>query len=217
MRLGSVLDPFRNSSAAMKSHGPGHFQRIYAASKDPWNYKNSDYERAKRDAAIMALSGRRFRSALEAGCSIGLLTHRLADCCDQLLGVDFIDEALAEARVTCGTQPWVSFRNVQIPLGWPEGQFDLIVLSEVLYFLSPEDSLRLVALCKHSLAADGVVLLVNWLDKSPDDPCSGDEAARRFIGTSRDWLKVGFRQRGERYRLDRLETLMSSTSMKMTS
>jgi SAM-dependent methyltransferase len=192
----------------MKSHRPGHFQRIYATSNDPWNYRNSDYEKAKRDAAIMSLAGRRFRSGLEAGCSSGQFTHQLADCCDQLLGVDFIDDALVAARVTCGKQPWVSFRNVQIPLGWPEGQFDLVVLSEVLYFLSPEDSLRLVALCKNSLAADGVILLVNWLDKSPDDPCSGDEAARRFIDTCHYWLKVGFNQRTERYRLDRLETLV---------
>jgi 2-polyprenyl-3-methyl-5-hydroxy-6-metoxy-1,4-benzoquinol methylase len=201
----------------MSSHGPQHFQRIYAASEDPWNYRNSDYERAKRDAVIKALARRRFRSGLEVGCSIGRLTHRLADCCDQLLGVDFIDKALAAARVTCGKQPWVSFRNVQVPRGWPEGQFDLIVLSEVLYFLSSEDSLSLVALCKHSLAADGVILLVNWLDKSPDDPCSGDEAALRFIDTSRDWLTVGFHQSTERYRLDRLETLISSASAKMTS
>src|ERR1700692_2882601 len=106
----------------MTSHGPAHFQRIYDTSKDPWNYQ-SDYEKAKRDATIAALDGRRFRSGLEVGCSIGELTHRLAACCDQLLGVDFIDDALAVARVRCGNQPWVSFRNVRVPHEWPEGQF----------------------------------------------------------------------------------------------
>lgn len=201
----------------MTSHGPPHFQRIYNASKDPWNYQNSDYEKAKRDATVAALDGRRFRSGLEVGCSIGELTHRLADYCDQLLGVDFIDEALALARVRCGNQAWVSFRNVQVPLEWPEGQFDLIVLSEVLYFLSPEDSQNVVALCKRCLAADGFILLVNWLDKSPDDPSSGNAAAVRFIETGRDWLKVGFSRRAERYRLDRLETLISSTSARATN
>jgi cyclopropane fatty-acyl-phospholipid synthase-like methyltransferase len=193
----------------MISHGPRHFQRIYEASKDPWNYQNSDYEKAKRDATIAALDGRRFRSGLEVGCSIGELTHRLADHCDQLLGVDFVDDALTQARVNCGNQAWVSFRNVQVPLKWPKGQFDLIVLSEMLYFLSFEDSLSLVSLCKRCLTADGVILLVNWLDKSPDDPCSGNAAAARFIESGRDWSRVGFSRRTERYRLDRLEALKS--------
>jgi len=193
----------------MISHGPRHFQRIYEASKDPWNYQNSDYEKAKRDATIAALDGRRFRSGLEVGCSIGELTHRLADHCDQLLGVDFVDDALTLARVNCGNQAWVSFRNVQVPLKWPKGQFDLIVLSEMLYFLSFEDSLSLVSLCKRCLTADGVILLVNWLDKSPDDPCSGNAAAARFIESGRDWSRVGFSRRTERYRLDRLEALKS--------
>jgi cyclopropane fatty-acyl-phospholipid synthase-like methyltransferase len=193
----------------MISHGPRHFQRIYEASKDPWNYQNSDYEKAKRDATIAALDGRRFRSGLEVGCSIGELTHQLADHCDQLLGVDFVDDALTQARVNCGNQAWVSFRNVQVPLKWPKGQFDLIVLSEMLYFLSFEDSLSLVSLCKRCLTADGVILLVNWLDKSPDDPCSGNAAAARFIESGRDWSRVGFSRRTERYRLDRLEALKS--------
>jgi SAM-dependent methyltransferase len=195
----------------MTSHGPSHFQRIYNASKDPWNYRNSDYEKAKRDATVAALDGRRFRSGLEVGCSIGELTHRLADHCDQLLGVDFVDEALAVARANCGNRAWVSFRNVQVPLELPEGQFDLIVLSEVLYFLSSEDSLSLVSLCKRCFTAEGVILLVNWLDKSPDDPCSGNAAAARFIEAGRDWLTVGFSRRTERYRLDRLEAFKSGT------
>jgi cyclopropane fatty-acyl-phospholipid synthase-like methyltransferase len=189
----------------MTSHGPEHFQRIYDASQDPWNYQSSDYEKAKRDATITTLDGRRFRSGLEVGCSIGELTHRLAACCDQLLGVDFIDDALAVARARCGSDPWVSFRNVRVPHEWPEGRFDLIVLSEVLYFLSHEDSQALTDLCRNCLSADGVMLLVNWLDKSPDDPCSGDAAAARFIDGGRDWLRVGSGWRTERYRIDRLE------------
>ena len=57
----------------MTSHGPRHFRRIYEASKDPWNYRNSCYEKAKRDATIAALDSLRFQSTLEAGCSIGEL------------------------------------------------------------------------------------------------------------------------------------------------
>jgi predicted TPR repeat methyltransferase len=193
----------------MTSLGTRHFQRIYDASKDPWNYRTSDYEKAKRDATIAALDGRRFRSGLEVGCSIGELTHRLADCCDRWLGLDFIDKALAAARAKCANQAWVSFRNVRVPSEWPEGLFDLIVLSEVLYFLSPDDNVRLAARCKGSLTADGIILLVNWLEQSPDDPCSGDAAAARFIDAGRAWLRVGLQRRTEHYRLDMLEAITS--------
>jgi hypothetical protein len=115
--------------------------------------------------------------------------------------------ATSVARERCGSQPWVSFQNVRVPSEWPEGQFDLIVLSEVLYFISAEDSLRLAALCQRCLQAEGVILLVNWLEKSPDDPCSGDAAAARFIDTGRDWFRIGVQRRTERYRLDMLEVL----------
>lgn len=191
----------------MTSLGPGHFQHIYDASGDPWNYRDSTYEKAKREATITALQGRRFRSGLEVGCSIGELTHQLADHCDQLLGVDFIDAALAAARERCEGQATVSFQNVHVPSAWPYGRFDLIVLSEVLYFLSYEDNARLAALCRRCLDGDGIILLVNWLEQSPDDPCSGDAAAERFIDAGRDWLEIRLQQRTKRYRLDMLEAL----------
>ncbi len=64
---------------------------------------------------------------------------------------------------------------MRVPGEWPEQRFDLIVLSEVLYFLSPAD----IALCADrvmsSVLPGGKILLVNWLGQS-DDPCSGDEA-----------------------------------------
>lgn len=188
----------------MTSLGPRHFQHIYNASRDPWNYRDSAYEKAKREATIAVLQGRRFRSGLEVGCSIGELTHKLAGYCDQLLGVDFIDAALAAARERCKDQAWVSFQNVHVPSAWPDGRFDLIVLSEVLYFLSSEDNAQLAARCRRCLDSDGIILLVNWLEQSPEDPCSGDAAAARFIEAGRDWLEIGVQQRTARYRLDML-------------
>jgi 2-polyprenyl-3-methyl-5-hydroxy-6-metoxy-1,4-benzoquinol methylase len=187
-----------------ESHGPDHFRRLYDRNDDPWNYHTSDYEKSKRDATIAALGNRRYRSALEVGCSIGVLTLRLAGHCDRILGVDFVDTALAVARVACDSMPHVTFRNVRIPVEWPGGHYDLIVLSEVLYFLSESDSAALAGLCKESMKPDGVLLLVNWLEESPDDPCSGDDAATRFIATSATWLEAVSQHRTDRFRIDLL-------------
>ena len=43
-----------------------------------------------------------------------------------------------------------------------DGVFDLILLSEVVYYLSREDVGRLAASVTRSLAPDGSVILVHW-------------------------------------------------------
>jgi hypothetical protein len=89
------------------------------------------------------------------------------------------------------------------PAGWPEGRFDLIVLSEVLYFLAHRD---IAAVATHALAAldtDGVVLSVNWRGRG-NDPCGGDEAATIFLRETQPWLQVTFQYHTPSYRIDLL-------------
>ena len=125
------------------SRDPDHFERIYQTNPDPWGYLTSTYEIAKYHHSLEVLGGARFRAGLEIGCSIGVLTRMLAAQCDALMGVDFVDHALREAAKRCSDRPWVRFEKRQVPADWPKGRFDLIVLSEVLYFLVPEDIDRL--------------------------------------------------------------------------
>jgi 2-polyprenyl-3-methyl-5-hydroxy-6-metoxy-1,4-benzoquinol methylase len=185
------------------SHGAAHFQRLYAKSPDPWQYRSSPYEQAKYRRTIAALQGRRFHSGFEAGCSIGVLTRMLAARCDSLLAVDIVDEPLRIARATCADQPWVRFRRMQIPREWPDERFDLIVLSEVLYFLVPSDIAAVADRVAGTLAPDGVVLLVNWRGQA-DDPCTGAEAARIFIDRTSGWLAPSSHYQEDAYRLDLL-------------
>ena len=93
---------------------------------------------------------------------------------------------------------------MQVPVAWPAGQFDLIILSEVLYFLAPADIDRTGRLACASLLPEACVILVNWLGQS-DDPCTGDEAADRFIAATAGALWVAEQVRQPGYRLDRLE------------
>jgi 2-polyprenyl-3-methyl-5-hydroxy-6-metoxy-1,4-benzoquinol methylase len=190
------------------SRDAAHFQRIYEADPDPWRFRSSPYEQAKYRRTIGALGGRRFRAGLEVGCSIGVLTRMLARHCDSVLGVDLIERALAEARRTCEGMNSVSFVRMQVPAEWPAGRFDLVVLSEVLYFLSPEDVAATADRVLDSLRPNGAVVLVNWTGQS-DDPCTGDEAAELFLAHARPVLAPTMMQRQEGYRLDRLDRLGS--------
>ena len=177
---------------------PGYFERLYAKDPDPWRFATSEYEREKYAATLAALPLRRFANGFEIGCSIGILTQQLADRCDTLLGVDVSDIALDQARKRC---PGVSFDNMDLRSQWPAGQFDLILFSEVLYYLGL-DGIRLVA--RHtveSLAAGGAVALVNWFGPT-DGACTGDEAAELFIAETTSRLIPYAQLRAEKYRLD---------------
>ena len=82
-----------------------YFDELYRADPDPWDLATSDYERRKYAVTIDALDGRRFARALEIGCSIGVLTERLAPWCDDLLAVDAAPRAVEAAEKSKGPSP----------------------------------------------------------------------------------------------------------------
>lgn len=185
------------------SHGAEHFRQLYARSDDPWAFRTSAYEQEKYQRTIAALGGRRFRSGFEPGCSIGVLTRMLAGHCDALLAADIVDEPLRTARVFCNDLTWVHFVRMRIPTEWPDGRFDLIVLSEVLYFLSPRDIAGVAAGVLAAIDTDGVVLSVNWRGHG-NDPCGGDEAANIFLSETHPGLYLASSHHTSSYRIDLL-------------
>ncbi len=186
------------------SRPASHFQRLYDANPDPWAFTTSAYEQAKYRHTVDALMDRHFVSGLEVGCSIGILTRMLGPRCNSLLGIDIVEDPLSAARARCADQPQVSFARMQVPLDWPAERFDLIVFSEVLYFLSATDIASCARHVIDSLLPGGTVVLVNWLGPT-DDPSPADAAPDRFIATAQSALRVVRAERHERYRLDILE------------
>jgi 2-polyprenyl-3-methyl-5-hydroxy-6-metoxy-1,4-benzoquinol methylase len=186
------------------SRAADHFERLYRCNPDPWGFDTSPYEQAKYRRTLAALGDRRFTAGLEVGCSIGILTRMLAPRCDTLLGVDIVEDPLAAARSRCADQPRVRFQKMQVPAEWPAQRFDLVVFSEVLYFLSCADIDRCAERVLGSVLPGARVVLVNWLG-STDDPTSGDEAAERFVHATIGSLRIRRQERCEKYRLDVLE------------
>ncbi|WP_419730436.1 class I SAM-dependent DNA methyltransferase [Lichenicola sp.] len=183
------------------------FERLYAGNPDPWGFETSDYERAKYAETLAALEGRHFRSVLELGCSIGVMSQALAGRCDRLLGIDIAEAALVLARARCAGLGHVRFERAQLPDGFPEmppESCDLILVSELLYFLSPEDIGRLAARVLQAVSDDGMILVVNWTGET-DTPCTGDQAAGLFVAACETaGFVVGLALRRDTYRLERL-------------
>ena len=161
-----------------RSHRAETFDALYRDNGDPWNVTTSDYERRKFALTLAALpSERQFRSILDIGCSFGTLTHQLARAGDTVTAIDVSQEAIGKAREH-GTGE-VAFLCGEIPDDWPAGRYDLIVMSEILYFLSQDELIQTADKAMRDLSSRGLCLLVNWT--GPNNlPVSGDEAARVF-------------------------------------
>jgi cyclopropane fatty-acyl-phospholipid synthase-like methyltransferase len=159
---------------------PDYFDSLYAADPDPWKFAASPYERDKYALTLEAMPKPRYRSALEVGCSIGVLTNSLASRCDALVAIDAAQTPLIEARRRCADLPGVRFEHMFVPEEWPDGIFELILLSEVVYYLSRDDVGRLAAKVASSMSKGGSVILVHWTGPT-NYPLSGDEAAALFV------------------------------------
>ncbi len=180
---------------------PGYFERLYLSDPDPWRFATSEYERAKYADTVGALPPGRYQRAFEVGCSIGVLTRQLAASCDELIAVDVSESAVKQAEVRCEDMPWVQFATMDVRSAWPEGQFDLILFSEVLYYLGIDGIHEAAARSLARLSSGGAIILVNWHGPT-DGACTGDEAANLFIADCHPRLAPIEQRRTDKYRLD---------------
>ena len=180
-----------------------YFETLYAQKADPWDFRTSPYEQRKYAATLDALSRPRYARALEVGCSIGVLTRLLAGRCDHLLAVDTSGRALAEAERSCADLDRVAFRLASLPADFPEGTFDLIMLSDVLYYLATTELVRVARQGGEAATSDGEIVLCHWLGET-NYPLTGDEAAEGFISAMAPRFRRVKHWREPEYRLDRL-------------
>ncbi len=184
-----------------RSIPPAYFERLYSERGDPWGFETSPYEAAKYDHTLGALPRDRYADALEVGCANGVLTARLAPRCDRLLAIDVSDTALAAARARCADLPRLAFERRRMPAEAPDGTFDLVVLSEVVYYLDGGDIARLGRWLTGATRSGGHLLLVHWTGET-DYPRSGDDAVRELFDRLGEAVDVVRADRRDEYRLD---------------
>ena len=183
---------------------PGYFDRLYASDPDPWRFETSYYERAKYAATVAALPRKRYRRGVEAGCSIGVLTAQLAARCDRMLGIDVAAAALDRARQRLAGVTNVEFSQLRLPSERPPGRFDLIALSEILYYFDIATLASLAEVVIDMAAPDADILMVHWLGPTPDYPLTGDTAVAAFLAALAPRVAITLQTRTPDYRLDRL-------------
>jgi SAM-dependent methyltransferase len=153
---------------------PAYFDRMYAASDDPWGLATRWYEQRKYAITLAMLPSRQYENAFEAGCSVGVLTEQLGRRCSRLLSCDLSHVAVKAAQRRTSDQSSVRVEHRVLPRDWPAGNFDLIVFSEFLYYLGGDDLDQTLSMSVAALRPGGTLLAVHWRHPVPEYPRTGD-------------------------------------------
>lgn len=162
-----------------------YFEDLYEESPDPWSFETSPYEHRKYERTLGVLASRRFRRALEVGSSIGVFTAMLAPLCDELLAVDVSERAVAAAKERLANFPHVRVERLTLPEETPEGPFDLVVASEVLYYWPKDVMLGALRRFEEILTPGGTLLTVHWRKETMTYPLQGDEVHDLLLSHTR--------------------------------
>ncbi|OUJ72322.1 class I SAM-dependent DNA methyltransferase [Hymenobacter crusticola] len=187
---------------------PNYFEQVYQANADPWQFETSPYEHAKYATTLAALPRPSYAQAFEVGCSLGVLTEKLAARCTHLLAIDVALEPLARAKARCAHLPQVTFQQMFLPQEFPtQHDFDLVVLSEVGYYWNLPDLGRVADGLLERMVPGAHLLLVHWTPEVHDYPLTGDEVHEFFLSRAAadGPLHHLHGERHEQYRLDLLE------------
>jgi len=151
-------------------HRAAVFDDMYRVGADAWATQGSFYERRRRDL-VMALLGRpSYPRALEVGCANGYLTSALCERVGHLSALDVSGTAVAHARALA---PAAHIRVGAAPGDLPRGPFELVVLSEIGYFLTPLEWLVTLQRARACLAPEGELVLCHWQRPTVDIPLDG--------------------------------------------
>jgi cyclopropane fatty-acyl-phospholipid synthase-like methyltransferase len=156
-----------------------YFDQMYADTDDPWQLSSRWYEQRKYAITLALLPNRRYQHAFEPGCSIGTLTALLAGRCDRVTAVDVADAAVrgADARLReAGCRDQVTLARSSLDAAWPAGPFDLLVLSEVAYYLEAHTLAEVLGRECARLQPGANVVAAHWRHPVADYPLTGDAA-----------------------------------------
>ncbi|HEY2536346.1 MAG TPA: class I SAM-dependent methyltransferase [Solirubrobacteraceae bacterium] len=179
------------------------FELLYQQSPDPWGYLTSSYEQEKYAATLKALPRQSHGLCLEVGCSIGVFTGQLAARCQHVIAIDFSLSALELARRNLRAVSNVDLLRAAFPDEAPPGSWDLIVCSEVLYYLQPPALEEAIGWIETQLSRGASVLTVSWRGVGRDEPLTGDQVHDRLARELARWHALDARQ--DQYRLDRFD------------
>ena len=176
-------------------------EQISQADADRWSYDSSPYPTVV--ATLEGCGPGPFVSALELGGAIGVFTELLAPRCERLTRIDVAATAAAMARRRLAEFPGVDVVRGSIPDAIPDREYDLVVASEILYYLPAEDFERTLAVIRARLMPGGRLVAVHWRIDESERPLMAGEVHARLRDDP--WLESLHAEQAADHLLDVLE------------
>lgn len=204
LKVAETVSTGRATTAHSDAYSETYFDALYSDSTDPWDYQTRWYEKRKRDMCLAVLPQAQYNNAIELGCGNGVFSELLAHRCQALVSIDGNSQAVKLAKERLSESSHVKVIQGIIPnalltlentllSAYPLSErlpldgsvinkppFDLIVISEILYYLSPKDIDAVIAWIKQNLASDGTLICCHWRYPIDGFEMTGETVHRRL-------------------------------------
>lgn len=157
-----------------------YFEDLYRHNSDPWGYDSHWYEARKRQICLALLTRPRYPKVLEVGCSNGHLSIHLAQRAEELVCIDVSESAVQLASERLQEFEHVVVENRKIPEDYSIQKFDLILISEMAYYLSANELHQFIEKLKHSLNDCGEILCCHWRHEIQDFELNAEQVHQAF-------------------------------------
>ncbi len=159
-----------------------YFEQMWATGPDPWDHGGRYYEHRKYALTAAMLRSPRYDSVFEPGCATGLLTVLIAPRATRYLATDRHPRAVEVTRARVADINGVSVEVGEIPEDWPEVDLDAVVLSEVLYYLEPDDVRAALDRAAASTSVGGELVAVHYRAPVAEHALLGDQVHELIAG-----------------------------------
>ena len=185
---------------------PGFFDHFFDDG-DPFGFDRNPEERLKFRRTLEVCGAGPLGRVLELGCAVGSFTEVLAPRATEVLAVDVSQAAVDQVAQRLRDHANVRARALAVPAEYPDETFDLVVASDVLYYLSVDELRHCLRRIEDSLVAGGAFVAVHYVPRM-GSLLNGDEAHDVLAAsTSLEHVlaeRTEFGQ-GRTYRVDRFE------------
>jgi len=140
--LGIGSDDYaRSSSVQVGFNNRDHFETLFATQPDPWKY-TIGYEQTKYEQTLSLLPAKKIKRALELACAEGHFTAQLAPRVQSLIATDISQIAVGRTAQRCAQFSHIQFKQLDMAIDPLPESLQLIVCSEVLYYIGGWENLQ---------------------------------------------------------------------------
>jgi SAM-dependent methyltransferase len=159
------------------------FDALYAADPDPFHVRSSFYEQRKIGLILNCLTKPTYAAAWDPACGVGELAARVADRAERVLASDASAQAVHLTRRRCSSTKNVEVMQLPLPQRPPSDAdiFDLIVVSEFVYYLSEPVRQSTLDVLHAASAEGGELVAVHWRHHPQDAYISGEQVQEEVV------------------------------------